>query len=187
MNHQLENAVPHQAVVQGGGTTPPLKPRPGLWEEKQGVNQTSLLPWMEMFGDVYYKQKKCVLPTTVSYKAHMLILTWLVSTLLEPFLIQAVWNNPLLHKTSKRNLQPSKNYHKMPRLLKNNSHGLRQTFTVHVACSLSQNNPRQGQSCSWSWTGELWEIRHRCKRQLFGECPPLAAHRWCVGTGGVRR
>lgn len=41
MNHQLENAVPHQAVVQGGGAAAPLKPRPGLREEKAGVSDTS--------------------------------------------------------------------------------------------------------------------------------------------------
>lgn len=37
MNHQLENAVPHQAVVQGGRTAAPLKPRPGLGGDEQGV------------------------------------------------------------------------------------------------------------------------------------------------------
>lgn len=30
VNHQLENAVPHQAVVQGGRAAAPLEPGPGL-------------------------------------------------------------------------------------------------------------------------------------------------------------
>lgn len=33
MDHQLENAVPHQAVVQRSRTTSPLKARPRLWRE----------------------------------------------------------------------------------------------------------------------------------------------------------
>lgn len=41
MNHQLENAVPHQAVVQGGRAAAPLKPGPGLREERAGVSETS--------------------------------------------------------------------------------------------------------------------------------------------------
>lgn len=76
----------------------------------------------------------------------------------------------------------------MPLLLKNISptgwDGHSQ-FKWHVS-PFSRNNPRQGHSSSWSRTRELWEIRHRCRRQLFGMCPPLAAHRWRVGTGGVR-
>lgn len=41
MNHQLEDAVPHQAVVQGGGTAPSLQPGPCLREKRQGVSKTS--------------------------------------------------------------------------------------------------------------------------------------------------
>lgn len=41
MNHQLENAVSHQAVVQGGRAAAPLKSGPGLWEERAGVSETS--------------------------------------------------------------------------------------------------------------------------------------------------
>lgn len=33
MDHQLEDAVPHQAVVQGGGASAPLKAGLGLQEE----------------------------------------------------------------------------------------------------------------------------------------------------------
>lgn len=42
MNHQLENAVPHQAVVQGGGTTPPLEAGPCLEGKSKSVGQIVL-------------------------------------------------------------------------------------------------------------------------------------------------
>lgn len=79
------------------------------------------------------------------------------------------------------------NYHKVPRLLKNISPAgwdRRSRFKWHLS-SFSRNDPRQGHSSSWGWTRELWEIRHRCRRQLFSECPPFGCpqvtrrHRRC--------